>query len=181
MCVWLMQRKCIVSNALKVYFDREQNTGVDIAEISNLWRAELASKEGRAVILDNLTQQQIEYLRKKLDADLARRIRDTSEQMRPGIKSNYADIVGTVPDIGDDAVADTLIDTDNAIIGQNLQQVRDITSALERLESATYGICIACGGEIDFDRLSAYPTAKRCIACQRYHEKMYMSVPKHTL
>ncbi len=134
-----------------------------------------------AIIVDNLTQQQTEDLRRKLEADLARIISDTSEQMRPGVKANYADIVDSVPDIGDDAVADTLIDTDNAIIGQHLQHVRDITTALERIESGAYGTCIACGGEIDFERLVAYPTAKRCIACQRHHEKVYTSEPKPTL
>ncbi len=30
------------------------------------------------------------------------------------------------------------------------------------------------GGDIGFERLLAYPTAKRCFICQRQHEKTYV-------
>ncbi len=36
-----------------------------------------------------------------------------------------------------------------------------------------YGVCVDCGAEIGYEPLLAYPTAKRCIACQRQHEMTY--------
>ena len=46
-------------------------------------------------------------------------------------------------------------------------------AAHERLKQATYGICIDCDEEIAYERLSAYPTAKRCVRCQQQREHDY--------
>ena len=48
--------------------------------------------------------------------------------------------------------------------------VRDILAARLRMNAGTYGTCVDCGEAIGYQRLLAYPTAKRCIACQREHE-----------
>jgi DnaK suppressor protein len=45
---------------------------------------------------------------------------------------------------------------------QRLAQVED---ALRRMESDDFGICFACGEEIDPRRLALDPTATRCIGC----------------
>lgn len=131
--------------------------------------------------MTNLNKQQIDELQRKMEEDLARLVNETREEMSPEQKANYVDIASNVPDTGDESVADTLIDTDNAIIGLHLQQARDLDAALERIHTGVYGICIECGGETGFDRLSVYPTAKRCIECQSQHEKTYTSEPKPTL
>jgi DnaK suppressor protein len=34
-------------------------------------------------------------------------------------------------------------------------------------------VCVDCGDGIAFNRLQAYPTAKRCIVCQEKREKQY--------
>ena len=39
------------------------------------------------------------------------------------------------------------------------------------IAAGRYGVCIDCGTAIDFKRLEAYPTAKRCIACQQRRER----------
>jgi RNA polymerase-binding transcription factor DksA len=51
--------------------------------------------------------------------------------------------------------------------------MQDIEATLLRLKGDAFGICIDCGDDIAFDRLQAYPTAKRCIACQEKREKSY--------
>lgn len=43
----------------------------------------------------------------------------------------------------------------------------DVRRVLERTGAERH----ACGAAIGFKRLDAYPTAKRCIACQRRREK----------
>jgi RNA polymerase-binding transcription factor DksA len=43
------------------------------------------------------------------------------------------------------------------------------------MEEGSYGVCVDCGGEIEYERLKAAPAAFRCINCQRLHEKTYAS------
>jgi DnaK suppressor protein len=53
-----------------------------------------------------------------------------------------------------------------------LNEIKDIEAALMRIAENEYGICLGCGRAIHFKRLLAYPTAKRCVACQRLYEKV---------
>jgi DnaK suppressor protein len=50
------------------------------------------------------------------------------------------------------------------------QAIADITVALARIESGTYGQCAKCGSHIDVERLVALPRVELCIACQRITE-----------
>jgi len=45
------------------------------------------------------------------------------------------------------------------------KKLKDIISALERMENGTYGICENCNTEISLERLRANPSAKTCIKC----------------
>ncbi len=49
-------------------------------------------------------------------------------------------------------------------------ELGDIDAALERIRAGSYGTCTDCGVSIPALRLSAYPTAKRCIDCQTLSE-----------
>jgi RNA polymerase-binding transcription factor DksA len=42
-----------------------------------------------------------------------------------------------------------------------------ITSALDRMEDGTFGLCVECGHEIEATRFSAVPAATHCMACAR--------------
>jgi len=44
--------------------------------------------------------------------------------------------------------------------------LKDINSALERIENGTYGVCKYCGNYIAKKRLLARPVASACIACK---------------
>jgi RNA polymerase-binding transcription factor DksA len=74
-------------------------------------------------------------------------------------------------DASDDALLDTLSRIDDALIRQNLQDVGDIAAARQRIAAGRYGACTDCGSGISYERVVAYPTAKRCIDCQRAHER----------
>jgi ribosomal subunit interface protein len=128
----------------------------------------------------NLSKQQIDMLQGIMQKELARLVDETQDEMDPDLKANYIDVGGD-GDAGDEAVADTLVDTDNAMIGLHLQKVSDLNAALDRIQAGVYGVCIDCGSDIGLERLSAYPTAKRCIRCQRLHEKTFASEPKSSL
>lgn len=47
------------------------------------------------------------------------------------------------------------------------KKLNEVNSALERMKTGTYGICINCPGEeIPLERLRAYPSANTCLKCQ---------------
>jgi DnaK suppressor protein len=46
-----------------------------------------------------------------------------------------------------------------------------IDEALQRMEDGGYGVCVACGGEMQQKRLDAVPWARHCIECQEKQEQ----------
>jgi len=111
---------------------------------------ELIIKERRAKVMAKLQQ----------DVDKAR-----AEQ--------YPELTKGPGDTGDEASADLISDLANAELSRDLRELRDLDEALARLAERKYGTCADCQGEIGFERLSAYPTAVRCLDCQRVHEKTF--------
>jgi RNA polymerase-binding protein DksA len=49
-------------------------------------------------------------------------------------------------------------------------RLKDIEQALERIENGSYGICLACGAEINLERLEAIPQALKCVTCKTNEE-----------
>jgi len=120
-----------------------------------------------------LTAAQLETLNEHLEA----RRRELAVQIREALAASehqhYRDLAGTVTDSADEALADALVDVETALIDRDVQALRDIEAARERLKLGAYGICIDCGDAVDYARLLAYPTAKRCVRCQRQRETLY--------
>src|SRR3974390_2771123 len=77
----------------------------------------------------------------------------------------YSETAGPVTDTGDEATADLISDVENAELSRDLDELREIDSALERMRAASYGTCVECSGEIGLERLRRQPTALRCFAC----------------
>lgn len=80
-------------------------------------------------------------------------------------------LAGGSTDRLDVALAELALAADYAVVRQDVEDVRDIIAARKRLSAGTYGSCIDCGKAIGYQRLLAYPTAKRCIDCQHLHER----------
>jgi DnaK suppressor protein len=121
-------------------------------------------------------------------AALKTTLRGLSETLRATVRQHLlksdderanllADRVG---DLEDASVTDLILDLDLAEIDRDLEHLRDVEAALQRMQQRTYGTCSVCRGVIPYERLTAYPTAKRCFRCQRVHEKTYLqkSTPK---
>lgn len=53
----------------------------------------------------------------------------------------------------------------------NRHTLTDVTEALERTENGSYGLCVACGQEVQAKRLDAVPWAPRCFECQEKHDR----------
>lgn len=131
--------------------------------------------------MSHLTRTQLEALTQLLDQ------RATAAQAEIRAKAGergdepYAELTGSVTDPGDESTADLIVDVDNAMIGMDLSELRDIAAARDRMKHGRYGICTDCEQEIDYERLSVYPTAKRCARCQGLHERTFATAPHHTL
>jgi RNA polymerase-binding protein DksA len=110
----------------------------------------------------------------KLDKRYESLLEEVRAELEQSENQQYIELIGRVPaDIGDQSLGDALADLNLAIIDRHVQELRDIEAARARVKDRSFGICIACGDEIAFERLLAYPTAKRCLVCQRQREKTY--------
>jgi DnaK suppressor protein len=129
----------------------------------------------------DLTEDQLAQIK----AVLQRRYLELREEIRDELErsgnAHYADLAGSVADPGDDSVADMLVDVDAALVDRQVREIREVEATLKRLAELDFGDCIDCGGEIGFERLLAYPTARRCVRCQSLHEKTYSHEPNPTL
>ncbi len=114
----------------------------------------------------------------ELAAQLDRRHQSLLEEVRDELEHSenqqYIELIGRVPpDVGDQSVGDALADLNLAIIDRHVRELRDIDAAKLRIAAGNYGVCIDCGESIGYERLRAYPTAKRCRPCQQKREKTY--------
>lgn len=57
-----------------------------------------------------------------------------------------------------------------ALSDREMQDLGEVSSALARIRSDTFGRCADCGAEIPFDRLKVEPWAARCVGCEARHE-----------
>jgi len=128
-----------------------------------------------------LTQTQIGELQTLLRSRQAKLLEEIRDELARSGDQHYIDLAGAVTDLGDDSVADMLADLDAAQVDRQAHEVRDIEAALARIKSDEYGVCIDCSENIAFERLQAYPSAKRCIQCQEQREKHYAGEGQHSL
>ena len=78
----------------------------------------------------------------------------------------YAEVAGSVPDSGDEAVADLATDINQAELSRDVRELWEVEAALARFADGSYGVCVSCGEAINPQRLSAQPSATRCKPCQ---------------
>ena len=121
-----------------------------------------------------LTQGQVSRLVKALDERYESLLEEVREELEQSENQQYVELIGRTPaDSGDESVGDVLADLNLGIIDRHIREIRDIEAARVRIEDHSFGICIGCEADIGFERLLAYPTAKRCIVCQQQHERNY--------
>jgi RNA polymerase-binding protein DksA len=88
-------------------------------------------------------------------AELTRRVGDIDSELRKPLSADFSEQAAELEN--QDALG--------AIENSELQEIRQIRVALQRIAEGTYGICANCGEPIDPKRLKALPTATRCISC----------------
>lgn len=113
--------------------------------------------------------------------NLAKALSERKKVMRDEIRSGlagmrgetYEDLLSGTSDAGDESLATLITDVANADVARDAAELQDILAAEARLAAGTYGICIDCEEPVPYERLVAYPTAKRCIGCQEVREATY--------
>jgi len=75
------------------------------------------------------------------------------------------------PDPIDEAGATTERDLGVTQANMIQAQLKEVTSALQRIEDGDYGVCVDCDEYIHAKRLSRLPWASRCIECQTKAEE----------
>lgn len=119
----------------------------------------------------NLTHDQLTHLKQLLD-EREKELRADLER-EAGAKEEFTDIVPTLPDPADLSFADLATDLGNAEITRDINELRGIAGARQRMENGTYGDCVDCGNEIPYERLEVQPSAERCAPCQEMYEKTH--------
>lgn len=119
--------------------------------------------------------------RDRLRVQRRERIAEVREALLASDEERYLDLAGAVHDRAEEAVGDLLVDLEIEAVDRQVNEVRDIEAALGRLAAGTFGMCVDCEGEIEARRLTAYPTVKRCHACQTQYERQKRSSGGPTL
>jgi DnaK suppressor protein len=110
---------------------------------------------------------------------LRQKLRRQSENLRETIhqelvnsgSEQHLQLAANVHDTKDDAIAETLYTANLAVIDFHIDELREVEESLRGIVSGNYGHCHDCDSEIDYKRLQAYPTAKRCAQCQLQYEQ----------
>ena len=111
--------------------------------------------------------------------ELEQQLRDRREYLRGEIRDelqrmeneHYSDLAGNVHDSGDESVADMLSDLQYGIVDRQVEEMRAIEAALQRIREGRYGHCQVCDEPIEVARLKAQPTATRCLEHQAEYER----------
>ena len=128
-----------------------------------------------------LTAKQTEELRGMVERRRAELIAELREDAARARDEPYSEHAGIAPDTGDESVATLIADLEQADVTRDLDELRAMEGAWQRLQDGSYGICIDCGGEIGYARLKASPAAARCVEDQERHEKTYGGNSKPSL
>lgn len=105
----------------------------------------------------------LEAQKAKLENELA-----TFTKKNPHVRDDFDT---TFPDYGDkddENAAEVVEYITNKPVEESLEKtLRDVNSALKRLEKDEYGICKYCGKPIEEKRLLVRPTSSACVECKK--------------
>jgi RNA polymerase-binding transcription factor DksA len=77
----------------------------------------------------------------------------------------------TVLDSGEQSEQISRDDVRRSEHDRDVNELREITAALQRIDEGSYGQCADCGVDITPSRLEVQPSALRCIKCQEKFEE----------
>lgn len=124
-----------------------------------------------------LTEQDLAALRDGLDQrerQLAAEVRAVNAER----EGTPRDVQGShVEDLAEQGEQRTREAIRHAERERDIEELRAIEAARERMAAGRYGECADCGNDIPLARLQVQPTALRCVACQAQYEATHRPVP----
>jgi RNA polymerase-binding transcription factor len=106
----------------------------------------------------------LKQVRRNLEARLNEAI--SNGELTDSIRiQQLADPSDMTHDAAERDVAVQILDRESALI-------RQLRTAINRVNNGSYGVCLECEEEIAEKRLKAVPWAERCIACQETVERL---------
>lgn len=119
--------------------------------------------------IETLTETQVLEFRQQLELQ-QKTLQDQLQQSDDNSKPVELDqqSVGRVSRI--DAIQQQQMASANR--GQTTVLLQQVTAALKRIESASYGLCLICDEPIALLRLQAQPHTGNCIICQSKQEEL---------
>ena len=118
-----------------------------------------------------LSSAELEVLGEQLTSRKAQVLAELAAELEASDDERHQELAKGVRDSTDVSIAQLLDDVNLAIIRHHGEEIRDIEAALARIAAGTYGQCVSCGVPVPLERLQAYPTATRCLACQQSQEQ----------
>jgi DnaK suppressor protein len=102
----------------------------------------------------------------------ARALENRHTELKNGSRNREALTIETSPDDLDRILHAS--DRDNAMghLERTSTRLREVQSALRRVEAGLFGVCAGCEEDINPKRLAAVPWAPLCIVCQEAGESV---------
>lgn len=124
--------------------------------------------------MSHLSRKDLENVVGKLRARQMGLLEEVREEFDQRENQHLIELMSREPgDSGDYSMADEVADLNIAMADRQVRELRDIDAAFARIKDGNFGQCVDCGADIEPARLLAYPTAKRCLACQERHEQLF--------
>jgi RNA polymerase-binding protein DksA len=122
-----------------------------------------------------MTDQELQHYKKKLLEKLVglkQSIQDMGESVLERSRMDATGDITNIPTHIADISADSFWqDLTLGLIENKERVIKNIESALERIENGSYGICENCNEEISKKRLDHVPYTKLCINCKMEDER----------
>jgi DnaK suppressor protein len=110
-----------------------------------------------------MDKQAIEFFKKKL-LKMREEILSKARKLKEDSYTLGTDGIQDMADAASNAYnADILMSISN----NDLQILKDVDNALDKISNETYGVCEECEDRINEKRLEVNPVARYCITCQR--------------
>lgn len=121
-----------------------------------------------------LDDDDLQRLRARLDAREA----ELREEMR-AVDAESGDTPGGAPhghveDIGEQGEERIRGAVRHAEKERDIEELRAIEAAKERMVQGSYGLCVDCAAAIPLNRLEVQPAATRCVPCQERFERSHL-------
>jgi len=126
--------------------------------------------------MPELSKDQIRQLRERLDrreAELIEEVRALDPTAPAPASKEPHNIVEDLGELGEQRIRDAVAQAEQE---RDVDELRQIAAAKERMDRGEYGACVDCGVDIAVARLEVQPAAARCVACQERYERTHPNV-----